>query len=240
MNELITPSDLKKKIFQKQKLKKPIKIRNVQLTTKQQELFNILINKDTKIIFIEGPAGSSKTWISLYAGLTLLNEKKISDIIYVRSLIESASKSIGFLPGDLGIKFEPFLEPLNDKLEEFLSNGDIKLLKAEDRIKPIPVNFLRGANFNAKYILMDESQNMNYKEIVTGLTRLGEFSKLVIAGDFFQSDLNGKSGFKKTFDLFNTEEARMRGIHTFRFDKIDIIRSELIGYILDVLESAKN
>ncbi len=206
------------------------------LTEKQKQLIDLILDKNTKVVFVSGPAGTSKTFISVLAGLMLMNKHSISDILYIRSVIESASRSMGYLPGLAEDKMEPYLRPLYDKLEEMLPKTDVDRLAKEKRIEGCPVNFLRGASFNAKFILVDESQNLDLKEATTVITRLGKFSKLIMAGDPSQSDINGRSSFLKLFDLFNDEESRANGIHCFSFTKDDIVRSGILKYIVTRLE----
>jgi phosphate starvation-inducible PhoH-like protein len=206
------------------------------LTEKQKKFIDLVEDKKTKVVFVSGPAGVSKTFISVYCGLKLMNKKSISDIVYVRSIIESASKSLGSLPGDQSDKLLPFLLPLYDKLEELLPKADINTLIKEERIVGLPVNYLRGASYNAKFIIADESQNFSKKELITIITRLGEFSKLIILGDPMQSDINGSSGFMPMFDLFNDISSQENGIHCFAFTKEDIVRSGILKYIIEKLE----
>ncbi len=228
------------KVFQRGKIKDPLNIKCFDFTPKQQELIDLILDKNSKVVFIDGPAGSTKTYISAYWSLQLLNQKRISDIIFVRSIIESASKSLGSLPGEFGDKFKPFLLPLEDKLSELLSKPEIDFLFRDNRIQPIPINFLRGASYNAKVIWAEESQNFTFKELTTLITRLGEFSKLICVADSYQSDLNGKSGFRSMFNLFNNEESRNNGIFTFEFTKQDILRSGILKFILEKLESVES
>ncbi len=223
-------------VAQRDKLKDSIEIRNFPWTDKQKLLIDLILDKDNSIIFVSGPAGTAKTLVGVYCGLLLLNQKRVSDILYIRSVIESASKSIGALPGEISDKFCPFLMPMEDKLEELIKKCDADRLIKESRISAMPINFLRGASFNAKFILADEVQNMDYKEITTLVTRMGKFSKLVICGDYRQSDINGKSGFKKMFDLFNDEISKQNGIHCFEFTIEDVMRSGVVKYILEKLE----
>lgn len=206
------------------------------LTDKQKELIEIILDKHTKVVFVDGPAGTSKTYIGILAALRLLNSKRVSDIVYVRTIIESASKSLGALPGESFDKFEPFITPLKDKLDELLPKPDITYLFKDQRVQPMPINFLRGASINAKYVLVDEAQNFTFKELVTAITRIGEFSKFVFVGDTFQSDLNGHSGFRKIYDLFNDDVSRKEGIHTFKFGREDIVRSGILKFIMEKLE----
>ena len=210
-----------------------------ELTEKQKEFLNIALNKDTKMIFVSGPAGSSKTYISIYVALKLMNLKKVSDILYLRSAVESADSKIGFLPGEADEKMAPYIQPLLDKLSELLPKRDIELLQKEDRLDSIPIGFLRGLNWNAKVIVADEAQNMTVKELTTLITRIGEFSKVFILGDPDQSDINGKSGFTKIMSAFDDDESKENGIYTFKFTEEDIVRSNLVKYIVKKLKNVK-
>jgi phosphate starvation-inducible PhoH-like protein len=225
-------------VYQKSKLTKPLNICKRPLTPRQQEFLDLALDKKTKLMFVSGPAGSSKTFISILAGLMLMNEKKLSDIIYVRSAVESSEKSIGYLPGELKDKLSPYIQPLEEKLMELLPKNDITMLKKEDRLEPMPCGFVRGLNWNAKFILADEAQNMTKKEIISIITRTGEFSKVFVCGDPMQTDLpSGKSGFVQMFDHFNDEESKENGIFTFLFTEEDIVRSALVKYIIGKLKN---
>lgn len=229
------------KIFQRDKIDKTLQIiERPDLTEKQKEFIKTVLDKNNKIIFVNGPAGCSKTYLSIYCGLHLLNQKKISDILYFRTIIESASKELGFLPGEISEKFSPFAMPMMDKLEELLPSSDIKYLLKDERIKAIPINYLRGASYNAKYIFLDEAQNTTFSELTTAITRFGSFSKMIIAGDIMQSDINGKSGFKTMFSLFNDDESKKNGIVTYNFTKEDIVRSEVLKFIIERIENRNN
>jgi phosphate starvation-inducible PhoH-like protein len=231
--------DTSPKIHQNDKLKDCIKINDRELTPKQVELLKTLRDKDTKMVFISGPAGTSKTFTSILAGLHLINEKRVSEIIYVRSAVESSDSKLGFLPGEMDDKLSPYIQPLIDKLEELLQRSDIEKLKKEERIHGFPINFLRGLNWNAKVIVADEAQNMTKKELITLITRVGEFSKLYICGDPDQSDINGKSGFTQIMNIFDDEESKQNGIFLFKFEEEDIVRSGLVKFILKKLKSMK-
>ena len=229
--------DTSPKVHQNEKIKESVRIDERQLTSKQIELLNLLQNKTTKLVFISGPAGTAKTYTSILAGLTLLNHKRVSEIVYVRSIVESSDNKLGFLPGEMDEKMSPYIQPLIDKLEELLPKHDIEKLKKEERIHGFPINFLRGLSWNAKCIVADEAQNMTKKELITLITRVGEFSKLFICGDPDQSDINGKSGFVPTMNIFDYEESRNNGIYVFKFDEDDIVRSGLVKFILKKLKN---
>jgi phosphate starvation-inducible PhoH-like protein len=228
--------DTSPKVPQNEKLRDSIRINQRALTPNQINLLEVLQNKNTKLVFISGPAGTSKTFTSILAGLKLLNDKKVSEIIYVRSAVESSDSKLGFLPGEVDEKLSPYIQPLLDKLEELISKCDIEKLKKEERIHGFPINFLRGLNWNAKCIVADEAQNMTKKELVTLITRIGEFSKLYICGDQDQSDINGKSGFLPIMQLFDDEQSRENGVYTFKFTEEDIVRSGLVKFIIKKLK----
>lgn len=228
--------DTSPKIHQNPKIKGEIQIKSVELTEKQKQLIETLRNKNTRLVFISGPAGTSKTYTSILAGLQLINDKRVSELIYIRSAVESSDSKLGFLPGEMDEKMSPYIQPLIDKLEELLDKSDIDKLRKEERIHGAPVNFLRGLNWNAKCIVADESQNMTKKELITLITRVGEFSRLYVCGDPDQSDINGKSGFVQIMNLFDDEESRSNGIYIFKFTEDDVVRSGLVKFILKKLK----
>jgi phosphate starvation-inducible PhoH-like protein len=159
------------------------------------------------------------------------------DLFYVRTIAESADRNLGSLPGDIDEKFNPFMMPMQDKLSELLEPDQIKMLLDEKIIQCAPINFLRGASWPNKLIIADESQNFTRKELVTLITRIGDNSKYFICGDPMQSDINGKTGFVSIMDLFDDEDSKEKGVYTFKFTKEDIIRSEILKFIVNKLEN---
>lgn len=229
--------DTSPQVFQRDKIGWTINIRERQdLTARQKEIIDLIMDKTTKVVFINGPAGTSKTWLAVHCGLHIVNQRRASHMTFIRTVVESASRSLGYLPGEFGNKMEPYLMPLMDKLEEMIPSDQIKKLMAEKRIVAMPVNYLRGASMNAQYLIAEESQNYTLKELVTVLTRLGQYSKLIVIGDVGQSDINGSSGFMPLFSLFNTETARAEGVHCVTLTKNDIVRSGIVRYIVDQIE----
>lgn len=225
--------DTSPSIPQRGKIKNQLSIKKRDnLTEKQKQFLEVAMDKNTKIMFVQGPAGTSKTYMAVYAALQLLNERRMSDIIYIRSAVESSDSKLGFLPGEADEKMAPYLAPLIDKLMELLPTGEIEGLKKDERISSVPVGFLRGLNWNAKVIITDEAQNMTVKELFTLITRTGEFSKVFLLGDPDQSDINGKSGFLKMMSHFDDDESRANGIHVFKFTEDDIVRSALVKFII--------
>ena len=179
--------------------------------------------------------------MAVYSALRHLSNNNDLDLMYIRTIIESADKGLGALPGNIDEKFNPYMGPLQDKLDEMLpaKNAAPTVMKElmEQRVQAMPINFIRGANWINKIVVADEAQNFTFKELTTLITRIGENTKLFICGDFMQSDINGKSGFNAMYNLFNDEDSKLKGIHCFRFTKHDIMRDELLKFIIGKLES---
>lgn len=203
-------------------------------TDKQKQIIDAALDKKTNIIILNGLPGTAKTLLSVYCSLMLMNEKKVSDLIYIRSLIQSMDGQTGFLTGDLDEKTKYYNIPLYDKLEELLSKPTIDFLEKQERIKTYPVSMLRGYNFNAISVICDEAQNLLFDSLVTVATRVGKFSKLFICGDStLQNDLGKKSGFKDFCRMFNDEESKQQGIVYFELGTEDIQRSGITKYIVE-------
>lgn len=224
------------RVVQREKFKDSFEIKEFRWTSHQESIIGQLLNKENKLIFLSGPAGSSKTLLSIYAALKYLQEKRISEILYVRTVIESASKSMGYLPGTESEKFSLFSIPLREKLDELLKPQDQTRLFKDERIKSMPVNFMRGVSLNSKFVVADELQNFTAKEIITLITRLGQFSKMILAGDLMQSDINSHSGFKQIMDIFSDEESQKQGIINIKLGTEDIMRSQIVRFIVEKLE----
>ena len=228
--------DGKVKVHQRETLKQKdtFYIDELNWTEKQKKFIDLSLGKETRVVLCKGPAGSSKTLMSVYAALNLLNLSKVSDIIYMRSAVESSDSRLGFLPGDADEKLHYYNLPFMDKLDELLHEATVKKLQKEKRVSIHPVNFARGMSWNSKAIIMDESQNSSIREIVTVLTRIGKYSRAFILADPMQTDLkNGnRGGFDKIFDVFDNEESREMGIETFEFTAEDIVRSELTKFVV--------
>ena len=225
-------------VYQKSKLKSPlhIRVRN-DLTEKQKQFLALAMDKNVKIIFISGPAGTSKTHLAILSALQLLNDKKISDILYLRSVVESAAHSLGYLKGDLEAKVSVYLHPLMDKLEELLQKQEIDMLMNDQRITGQSLNFIRGSHYSVRGVIFDEAQNANFSELYTLITRMGEHSRLFILGDSEQSDIKN-SGFEKMISMLDDEESRNQGIHVFRFGIDDVVRSGLVKFLLKKLKKS--
>lgn len=192
----------------------------------------------SNIIFCDGPAGSSKTYCATYVALSLLRERKIDEVIYIRSIVESATRKLGSLPGEVDDKFKPWSLPLVEKCDELVGKQITNMLFESEYLKCIPVNFLRGATFSNSVVIVDEAQNLEHSELVTILTRFGRNCKLFIIGDSLQSDIQ-KSGFKKMMSSFDTQDSKDHGIDVFHFTEEDITRSKLLKFIVKIISTIK-
>ena len=235
--EIVNEADIEK--IRTSLTKTNIKLKKISLTDKQLSLLKIIFDNDSKIIFISGPAGTSKTYVAIYGALQLYNMNNDRGITYVRTIAESGEKSLGALPGEMAEKINPYMMPMNEKLDELLIPGQASIVKEKEIIKGMPINYLRGASWRDEIVIADESQNFTFKELTTLMTRLGEGSKLLICGDPMQSDINGRSGFADMYSLFNDEESKEQGIHTFYFGPEDIKRSEILKYVISKIQKKK-
>ena len=222
-------------------IRRLLKVKELTWTPKQREFFKLALSDETKVMFVSGPAGTAKTLLSVYCGLKLLNKKVISDIMYLRSAVESSDRSLGYLPGSAEDKLRFYNLPFLDKLEELLSETRTEKLEKENRISMFPVNFARGMNWTSKCIIFDEVQNSSAKEIITVLTRMGKHSRCFLLADPMQTDLRTKEhGFENIFKKFSDEESYEMGIRTFEFTEEDIMRSELVKFLVKKLRDLNN
>lgn len=227
-----TKKDKSIHVAQREKLNFDLTIQEFPWSERQKEFLRIAQDKNTKIMFCAGPAGSSKSLLAAYVGLQALKDKKSGQIVYVRQPVESSKFTLGYLKGDMNEKMGPYLAPLQDKLEELVPKSQVEKLKIDERLVGMPVGHLRGRTFNVSTIIADEAQNFMVDDLLTLTTRLGKFSKLFICGDFMQSDIKN-SGFQIIYNLFNDEESREKGIQTFQFGTEDIFRNEILSYVID-------
>jgi len=212
-----------------------IKIRNhYQLTDNQIQCYYKINNKNTNMMLIDGPAGSAKTYIAVLAALEHLKTGDCEQIIYIRSVVESSSRSIGALPGELDEKFSPYTMPLMDKLNEITDSSSAQMLLQNEYIKAIPVNFVRGLTFHNAFVIIDEAQNLNRSELTTIMTRFGRHTKYIICGDAKQNDIKD-SGFETVYKLFDSEHSIKNNIFCTKFDVDDVVRSPILKHITSVL-----
>ena len=210
---------------------------HIELTENQMEFHRIMRDPKTRIVFISGPAGTAKTFLSVYTALYKYNEDKLLKILYLRSLAESAERGMGFLKGSIDEKFNPYMGPLEDKLDELLNGPEKKQIQDRKVLEAAPINFLRGATWRSKVVIVDEAQNMTTRELTTIITRISNNTTLFLCGDSMQSDIR-RTGFNKFCNIFDDKESRLLGVHHLQFTKEDIMRDKIISYLVDKIEKS--
>jgi len=183
-----------------------------------------------------GPAGTGKTYLAVAMAVAAMNAKKVSRIILVRPAVEAGEK-LGFLPGSLQEKVDPYLRPLYDALYDLLEPEKVDKMLEKNAIEVAPLAFMRGRTLNDAFIIMDEAQNTTIEQMKMFLTRLGNNSKAVITGDITQIDLPNprRSGLVDAINVLDGVE----GIHFCHFEDIDVVRHALVQRIVRAYESVK-
>jgi len=181
------------------------------------------------LVICTGPAGTGKTYLAVATAVEALKEQSIRKIVLVRPAVE-AGESLGFLPGDLQAKINPYLRPLQDALREMIDHEQVRRYMDDDVIEVVPLAYMRGRTLNNAFIIMDEAQNTTVGQMKMFLTRMGEGSKMVVSGDTSQVDLpsHAKSGL---IDALH----RLSGIEGFaavRLTGSDIVRHRLVQDIV--------
>jgi phosphate starvation-inducible PhoH-like protein len=193
----------------------------------QERYLNALKSKD--IIISTGPAGTGKTFVSTSYAAEQLYYKRIEKLILTRPNVES-SETLGFLPGSLNEKYQPYLVPFMETLEKSLGKSFVKYLIESKVIEPVPIGFLRGRTFDNAIVILDEAQNCTKKELKTLLTRIGNNCKMILEGDIDQVDIEEHlSGLKDASDRLSN----IRGLEVVKFTEEDIVRSRLCRQIVE-------
>ena len=197
----------------------------------QAELVQALRTCD--MVFCIGPAGSGKTYIMVAEALNLLLSRKKSKIILTRPVVE-AGESLGYLPGDLEQKISPYLRPLYDAMESFVSKDFIKKLVEAGVIEIAPLAYMRGRTLSDSVVILDEAQNTTCRQMKMFLTRMGEGSKVFITGDITQTDLpkRTESGLKQALHILQDVD----GIRIIRTEAADVVRNALVKKIIQAYE----
>ncbi|MDD8019231.1 MAG: PhoH family protein [Bacteroidota bacterium] len=185
------------------------------------------------VVFAIGPAGTGKTYLAVAMAVASLKSNEVSRIILSRPAVE-AGESLGFLPGDLTQKVDPYLRPLYDALDDMLPSEKLKLYLERRIIEIVPLAYMRGRTLNNAFVILDEAQNATAMQMKMFLTRLGNNSKAIITGDVTQIDLPTKStsGLVQIQDVLKGIE----GIDFVYFDKGDVVRHRLVKEIIDAYE----
>jgi len=190
--------------------------------------------KNYDLVFAIGPAGTGKTYLAVAMAVAYLKSGKVSRIILTRPAVEAGEK-LGFLPGDIQAKIDPYLRPLYDALYDMLSPETVSKYIEKGIIEIAPLAFMRGRTLNSSFIILDEAQNATIDQMKMFLTRLGFDSKAVVTGDITQIDLPSK----KDSGLVDVQEvlAGVEGIAFVYFTKEDVVRHELVQKIIEAYEA---
>jgi phosphate starvation-inducible PhoH-like protein len=206
---------------------------SVKLSDKQYELFNNI--KNARIISIVGPPGTAKTFTACYAAIKALQKGEVRRIVLVKPL-ETSGEDLGFLPGTEKDKIAPFFESFMDNLIEMVDAKTLKMWLDTGTIKMQPIAYMRGRTFKNSFIICDEMQNADIKQLMTTITRFGQGSKIAIIGDSRQNDINEKY---VALDFFiNKILGEDEQMFHFKFERSDIVRDPLLIKIIDNYEMA--
>jgi len=208
---------------------KPIRARN----HTQEEMVQAYFDND--LLFAVGPAGTGKTYIAIALAVRALKNREIKRIILTRPAVE-AGERLGFLPGDLKEKLDPYLQPLYDALEDMIPSRKLQEFMADGTIQIAPLAYMRGRTLDRACVILDEAQNTNITQLKMFLTRMGSSAKFIVTGDATQIDLprRSDSGLLKGINLLEG----IKGIATIRFGNKDIVRHPLVTKIVKAFDSS--
>jgi phosphate starvation-inducible protein PhoH and related proteins len=189
--------------------------------------------RDCEVVFGIGPAGTGKTYLAVAAALDALMNEKVHRLILTRPAVE-AGEALGYLPGDLQEKIQPYLRPLYDSIADILGNEPARHLTERDCVEVAPLAYMRGRTLANSFIILDEAQNTTPEQMMMFLTRLGEGSRMVITGDITQVDLprHKYSGLKEAIDVLQN----VPGISFQYFNSSDVVRHPLVARIIDAYQ----
>ena len=230
--DLAKPTYIKEQIEQDQKFQINTKLKTIYPKTKNQEIFlKEMRSKD--IVFAVGPAGTGKTYLAVAFAVSLFVEGKINRLILSRPAVE-AGERLGFLPGDMKEKIDPYLRPLYDALYEMMPGEEIDRKIVNNLIEIAPLAFMRGRTLNKSFIILDEAQNTLSTQMKMFLTRLGQNSKMVITGDLSQKDLpdNSKSGMQDAMEKLE----KVKDIGFVHLNSSDVCRHTLVEKIINAYD----
>lgn len=209
---------------------KPIRARNIT----QQEMVKAYFDND--LVFAIGPAGTGKTYVAIALAVRALKNREIKRIILTRPAVE-AGERLGFLPGDLKDKLDPYLQPLYDALGDMIPHRKLSEFMADGTIQIAPLAYMRGRTLDRACVILDEAQNTNLGQLKMFLTRMGCNAKFIVTGDATQVDLPNKadSGLLRGIDLVKD----IKGISVICFTNNDIVRHPLVTKIVKAFDKAK-
>jgi phosphate starvation-inducible PhoH-like protein len=203
-------------------------------TVNQLKLTDESVNND--LLFAVGPAGTGKTYTAIALAVRALRDKEVKRIVLTRPAVEAGEK-LGFLPGDVKDKLDPYLIPLYDALHDMIPVKKLNTLLEEGTIQIAPIAFMRGRTLDHAFVIIDEAQNATINQLKMFLTRMGKNAKFVVTGDLTQIDLPNKKSSGLIYALHILKG--IKGISIVEFDQRDIIRHRLVKYIVEAYEKAQ-
>ena len=200
-------------------------------TVNQRRLVELYGKND--LLFAVGPAGSGKTYTAIALAVKALKEKEVRRVILTRPAVEAGEK-LGFLPGDMKEKLDPYLQPLYDALNDMIPAAKLQKYLEDGTVQIAPLAYMRGRTLDNAFVILDEAQNTTRSQIKMFLTRMGRNAKFIVTGDVTQIDLPRKSdsGLTQAMDTLRD----ITGIGMVEFDKRDIVRHPLVKYIVDAFD----
>ena len=202
-------------------------------TVNQQKL--VKAYSDNDLLFATGPAGTGKTYTAIALAVRAFKNKEVRKIILSRPAVEAGEK-LGFLPGDMKDKIDPYLQPLYDALEDMIPGAKLREYMDNRQIQIAPLAFMRGRTLSDAVVILDEAQNTTTSQLKMFLTRMGMNTKMIITGDLTQIDLpsTAKSGLVQAMQILRN----VKGISQVEFDKRDIVRHRLVQRIVEAYDAA--
>jgi phosphate starvation-inducible PhoH-like protein len=235
MNEIIRQAAQADGEHDKQQLEVYVHGRKIMPRTEGQGEY-IKAIQEHDLVFCTGPAGTGKTYLAVAAAVSMLKKNQIRRIVLARPAVEAGEK-LGFLPGDMQAKVNPYLRPLFDALGDMMEYSQIKRFLQNDILEVIPLAFMRGRTLNDALIILDEAQNTTISQMLMFLTRLGHDSKMVVTGDDSQSDLENEQKSGLVDGLVRLKG--IKGVAIIRLSKSDIVRHRLVQKIVMAYENHK-
>ena len=204
-------------------------------TLNQRKIIDSVTNND--MVFAIGPAGTGKTYTGIALAVKALKNKNVKRIILTRPAIE-AGENLGFLPGDLKEKLDPYMQPLYDSLKDMIPSEKLKKYMEDEVIQIAPLAFMRGRTLDNAFVILDEGQNTTHSQMKMFLTRMGKNAKFIITGDPGQVDLprNSISGIKEAILILKNTP----GVGIVHLDESDVIRNKLVKKIVDAYKNIEN
>jgi phosphate starvation-inducible PhoH-like protein len=205
----------------------------------QKKYVELLQNKDKSLIVSLGPAGCGKTLFACAHAIESLKQGEIQKIVLTRPMVSVEDEEIGFLPGNIVSKMDPWTKPIFDIFLEFFNKAELDVMLYSNKIEICPLAFMRGRTFKNAVVIADEMQNSSPNQMKMLVTRLGYNSRMVITGDLHQSDIKGDNGLRDFIHKFENHQSsnnKTELIQLVHFDNVDIERSDVVKKVIEIYD----